>query len=106
MDAKIVFLILGMTAVTYIPRMLPMMIVTKRELPEVFREWLKFIPVSIFSALVFPEIFKGKNGFEFTIFSPQALAGFVCVFVIVKSRSLGATVIAGIISFMILNSIL
>ncbi|MGB3159623.1 AzlD domain-containing protein [Carnobacterium sp.] len=51
------FLILGMSIVTYLPRMLPMLILSKRTIPEKLAKWMSFIPVSIFSALVFSDIF-------------------------------------------------
>ncbi|WP_245592968.1 AzlD domain-containing protein [Carnobacterium funditum] len=45
-------LIFGMAVVTYIPRMLPMLVLSKRTIPEKLAKWMSFIPVSIFSALI------------------------------------------------------
>jgi branched-subunit amino acid transport protein len=50
-------LILGMAIVTYLPRMLPMLVLSKRTIPEKLAKWMSFIPVSIFSALIFSDIF-------------------------------------------------
>ena len=50
-------LIFGMAIVTYLPRMLPMLILSKRTIPEKFAKWMSFIPVSILSALIFSDIF-------------------------------------------------
>ena len=50
-------LIFGMAIVTYLPRMLPMLALSKRTVPEKLAKWMSFIPVSIFSALIFSDIF-------------------------------------------------
>lgn len=50
-------LILGMAIVTYLPRMLPMLVLSKRTIPKKLTKWMSFIPVSIFSALIFSDIF-------------------------------------------------
>lgn len=50
-------LIFGMAIVTYLPRMLPMLVLSKRTIPEKLAKWMSFIPVSIFSALIFSDIF-------------------------------------------------
>lgn len=99
-------LIIGMAVVTYLPRMIPMVMAVRKEFPEIVKEWLKYIPVSIFSSLVFPEVFKGKTGLELSINNPQVIASLICFFTVYKTRSLGATVIVGIISFMRLKMIL
>ncbi|ALV21889.1 MAG: AzlD domain-containing protein [Carnobacterium sp.] len=55
-------LIVGMAIVTYLPRMIPLLVLSKRTIPEKLEKWMSFIPVSIFSALIFSDIFfwEGK----------------------------------------------
>ncbi|WP_192988091.1 AzlD domain-containing protein [Carnobacterium mobile] len=50
-------LIIGMAIVTYLPRMLPMLVLSKRTIPEKLAKWMSFIPVSIFAALIFSDVF-------------------------------------------------
>ena len=52
------YLLLGMGAVTYLPRMLPLVALAHRKLPQGMVEWLEFIPVAILSALVAPGLFS------------------------------------------------
>jgi branched-subunit amino acid transport protein len=59
-----VWLVLGMAAVTYIPRMLPFFLLEKIRLSPFWKRFLRFIPFSALGALIFPEILfsvgKGK----------------------------------------------
>ena len=66
-DMKIWILIIGMGIVTYLPRMMPLLIFSKKKLPPWLESWLKYIPVGIFSALVFPDIFIRNQMFCMTI---------------------------------------
>ncbi|MBE0501303.1 MAG: AzlD domain-containing protein, partial [Desulfuromonadales bacterium] len=46
------YLLLGMGLVTYLPRMVPLVMLANRKLPEGVVDWLNFIPVAILAALV------------------------------------------------------
>ncbi|MBS1250887.1 MAG: hypothetical protein MAG431_02486 [Chloroflexi bacterium] len=49
-------LILGMTAVTYLPRMVPALFMDRFQFPAWFRNWLKNIPYAALGALIFPGV--------------------------------------------------
>ena len=51
-------LFLGMTVVTYIPRMLPVLLLDKLHLGPRAEKFLKLIPYTAMSALVFPGVFR------------------------------------------------
>ena len=57
MRAEIFALILGMTAVTYIPRAIPAVLTDKLHFRARVEKFLKLIPFTAMSALVFPSIF-------------------------------------------------
>lgn len=52
-----VLLILGMTLVTYLPRMLPSVIIDKMHFGAHTEKFLRLIPYTAISALVFPGVF-------------------------------------------------
>ncbi|SDM01560.1 AzlD domain-containing protein [Sediminibacillus halophilus] len=56
----ILFIILGMSLVTMIPRMLPAYIVDKVHFPEWINRWLNAIPYAALGALIFPGILTVK----------------------------------------------
>lgn len=53
----VLLMILGMTAVTYIPRALPAVILEKLKFSAKIEKFLKLIPYTAMSALIFPGIF-------------------------------------------------
>lgn len=58
MQLEIMFLIIGMTAVTYIPRALPAVFAGKIKFNARFEKFLRLIPYTAMSALIFPGIFS------------------------------------------------
>lgn len=57
MNIEILLLILGMTAVTYIPRAIPAVLIDKIKFGEKFEKFLKLIPYTAMAALIFPGVF-------------------------------------------------
>lgn len=91
-------LMLGMGAVTYLPRLLPLLLLSQRQLPRWLVEWLELIPVAILAALLAPTLLIDSHGAinphraEFWVAIPTLLfAG--------KTRSLGGTVVFGMALF-------
>ncbi len=55
MDEKLAFLtICGMGAVTYLPRLLPMLFLSGRTLSPWITRWLNFVPTTVLAALLAP----------------------------------------------------
>ena len=48
------WLLLGMGIVTYLPRVLPLLVLAQRNLPQGLLDWLGLIPVAILAALLAP----------------------------------------------------
>lgn len=53
-----ILLILGMMFVTYIPRLLPLVMVSGKKLPEKLERFLSFIPYTALGALIIPGVFS------------------------------------------------
>lgn len=56
MKSEIVWMIIGMGLVTYIPRMLPFVLFKGKELPPFIQGVLKNVPYATLGALIFPAI--------------------------------------------------
>ena len=57
-STKILLLILGMAVVTYIPRAIPAVLVDKMKFGVKTEKYLKLIPYTAMSALIFPAVFS------------------------------------------------
>ncbi|WP_102347791.1 AzlD domain-containing protein [Bacillus sp. Marseille-P3661] len=99
----IFLIILGTAIVTFIPRVLPLMVLSRFELPEWGTRWLSFIPISVMAALVGQEILMDGTNVSLSFRNLELLAAIPTFLIAIKTRSLLATVLAGIISLMVLR---
>lgn len=53
---RFLIIVLGMSLVTYIPRVLPMLLLKDKELPKFLKSFLSYIPYAVLGALIFPGI--------------------------------------------------
>jgi branched-subunit amino acid transport protein len=95
--------ILGMGVVTYLPRWLPLAFLTDRDIPEIMKKWLSLIPACILSALVAQAVFIDPFTGSFQIFQRSFFAAIPTLAFAMKTRSLGGTVIAGMLVYWILG---
>jgi branched-subunit amino acid transport protein len=96
MDQKTIFLtILGMALVTYIPRLLPVWLLSSRSLPKIVDAWLRYVPVAVLAAMLFPAIVVQGDQVDLGLSNLFLLAAFPTVLVAWKTRSLFGSVIVG-----------
>lgn len=103
MDKNYLLMIIGMLLVTYLPRVIPLLILTRMEIPEIIICWLRFIPVAILSALLTPGVLivEGKLMLNYhNIFLLAALPTFITA---VYKKNIFLTVIVGLLSVLILD---
>ena len=94
-----ILLIAGMGLVTYIPRWLPLFFLSQRKLPQWLVEWLDLIPVAILSALIFPDLLVAGSPGHLEILQPKAMVAIPTFLFALKTRSLGGTVLVGMMLF-------
>jgi branched-subunit amino acid transport protein len=94
MRLEMFLLFAGMAAVTFLPRFLPMALVSRIVIPDRAKTFLEYVPVAVLSALIFPAVFAvngGGVGFE-----SRLLISAVIVFAFAwKFRNLFGSVILG-----------
>ena len=94
-----IVLIVCMGAVTYLPRMLPLVALSRRRLPAWFTEWLELIPAAILSALLAPTLFSCAEPRTLYLGKPELLAAVPTLLYALKTRSLAGTVIVGMVCY-------
>lgn len=93
--------------VAFIPRFFPLMLFNKRQIPEWFNEWMKFIPVSLFTALVVKDIFIDSESYQFIISKySEMLAAVIVIVVAYRTRSMVISVVVGLISVFLLSMVI
>lgn len=97
-----VLLILGCAVVTWIPRIMPFILVKNMKMPDVVLRWLTYIPVCILSALVIEGMFVKQQRLV-TIDWISLLAFIPTLLVALFTKSLSKTVIAGVLTMALLR---
>jgi len=89
--------ILGMSVVTFLPRLLPVLLLSSRRLPILIVAWLRFIPVAVLAAMLLPSLVVNDAKLDFSgsnLFLWAAIPTFLVAW---KTRSLFGSVIVGMI---------
>lgn len=101
-----ILLVVTMGVVTYLPRMLPLVLLSRRKLPDWFAEWLELIPPAILSALIAPTLFTRSDPRTLSMGKPELLAAIPTLIFALKTRSLAGTVIIGMLSYWAIKTLI
>lgn len=99
----ILLIIIGSAVVTFLPRVLPLMILSRLQLPNWLIRWLKHVPISVMAALLAQELLLSQGAFspdENILKIGAALPAFA---VAIWTKSLLGTVLVGIASMFVLR---
>lgn len=105
-NISILLVCLGMGAVTYLPRVLPLLLFAGKEMPNWLKEALKFVPVAMLSALVAKDVFFKDDTLFMSFTNPKILAFIILSIVAAKFKSIPISLIVGVGSIFIFSAIL
>ncbi|WP_160725395.1 AzlD domain-containing protein [Bacillus sp. USDA818B3_A] len=100
---SIFLIILGSALVTFIPRVLPIAILSRVELPDWAMRWLNYVPIAVMAALVGQELITPNGKLEPLQNNLELIAALPTFIIAIVTRSLLGTVLAGIVSIMVLR---
>ena len=99
---EILSLVLACALVTAVPRVLPLVLLSRFSLPRWLLDWLGFVPVAVLAALAAIEVLM--PGGKALAFHPPSVAGIAVAFAVAAwTRSLLATVAAGVALYWLLS---
>jgi len=93
---EIALLIFLMSLVTFVPRVLPVLLLARRTLPEPVERWLSYVPVAVLAALLAPSLFAptGEINLAFSI-NPAFWVSIPVFTIAYFTRNLFITVLSG-----------
>jgi len=100
---NIYMLIIGIAIFTYIPRSLPIIYLSKKELPQWLKDWMKFIPSGVFAALILPSILIQDGSLNIGFTNIKLIASILVFLIAVKRKSLGLSIAVGVSAISILT---
>ncbi len=96
MDQKLIFwTIVGMAAVTYIPRLLPTLFLSGKTLQPLLTAWLRLIPPAVLAAMLIPSLIIRDESVHLGMDNLFLWCALVTFAVAWKFNSLSATVLVG-----------
>lgn len=93
LDIWLLFLILGIVTVAL--RLSFVLLVGQREMPPLLQRSLRFVPASVITALVVPEIVYQGQTFNLWVNNPRLLPGLAAALAAWYSRSIILTLVMG-----------
>lgn len=101
-----VLVLAGLAA--FIPRYFPIRFFTKRKIPTWFNEWMKYVPVCLFTALVIKNIFVYSSSYQFMGLQrmDQIIAALIVMAVAYITRSMSLSVVIGLVAVALLHFVL
>lgn len=85
----------GMLLVTYLPRVLPAWLLQGRTIHPFITAWLKYVPVAVLSALLLPALLVADGRLNLAWDNLFLWAAIPAALVALKTRSMFATLLAG-----------
>lgn len=98
MERNILLAIFAAAVVTALMRVVPVLLLSRFRMPPALQQWLSFIPAAIMAAIIAAELLS-KPALTTGGISISLLAAVAATLVGILSRSLFATVIAGMVAF-------
>ena len=99
-------IMIGLAIGTFLIRLSFIQLLGQREMPPLLARSLRFIPASILSALVVPQILTRNNALQISFANPQLLAGIVAGLVAWRTRNVVLTVVSGMVVLWLLQAVL
>ena len=94
---QIILLILAMAAITYLLRLLPLLLLSRRKLPQIMVRWLSYVPVAVLATLLGPVLFLPQGEFTIQLSSnPHFWAAIPALAAAIFTRNMFLTVLIGI----------
>lgn len=107
MISKYILLAILLSAlVTWIPRVLPFILVKYKGLPPMVERFLKYLPVSIIFALILSSVTNAKTGQLPSFKWLDVLAVFPTTYIAFKYKNLILTVICGVVLVALLRLVI
>jgi branched-subunit amino acid transport protein len=98
---EIILLLAGMAAVTFLPRFLPMALLSRFSLPDRYKNTLEYVPAAIIAAILFPGLLS-TNEIPFVVDARLLLSALPVIILCFTTKNIWAAVIAGMLAYWIM----
>ncbi len=97
MDQKVISLVIIVAVLNYLLRMVPVVVLSKVEIPKLLEKFLNLTPCAVIAVMVATGVFAPDQKVDFSLDNTYLLAFMPTFAVAVWTRSLGWTLLAGML---------
>lgn len=102
-NSEIYLLIFGMFIVTYIPRLLPILVFSKYKMSKELNRFITYFPVAILTSLVIKELLFIDESLVLNFSNIKLIPAAITLFVSVKFKSIGLSIVVGVLAYSLLR---
>ncbi|MBL6966665.1 MAG: AzlD domain-containing protein [Anaerolineales bacterium] len=99
-DIWVIMLAVGM--LTFATRLSFIVLLERWQTPPLLKRALRFVPVSVLTAIITPELVMPSGAFDLSLGNARLLAGLVAIVVAWKTRNIVWTIVAGMGTLLLL----
>lgn len=99
-------LIVGMMLLTFVPRYIPFALAGKVNIPDWLSKALGFVPIAVLTIIIVQSALIRDHQVSMSLQNPHLMASIIAFFVAIITRHLFLTIIVGLLSFLLMKSIL
>lgn len=103
MRAEILYIILGMAAVTFFTRFVSLAFFRQMGIPGWLHRWLRHIPTAILTVLIVPSLLLPQGRLDLSLQNHYLLAGLIAGLVALRSGHIIATLVSGMSAMFVLR---
>ena len=103
-DTTFVLIVIGAMVVTYIPRMLPLVMLSKVHLPKKVQKFLDYIPIAILGAILLPSLVYRDTKLDISFDNVFLIAGILTIILAKFVKRVDVLVLFGILVTMLLRT--
>ena len=97
--------IIGMGIITYGIRLSMIVLLEKVEIPTRLQQALRFVPATVLSAIIFPELLQPDSRLDISLGNERLLAGLLAMVVAWRTKNVLWTIIVGMAALWLLQSL-
>ncbi len=99
-------LIMGMTAVTFTPRYGVLALLGRLEMPKPLFRALRYVPVTVLSAIIFPDLLLKNGNLNLALNNSFLVAGIITMVVSWRTKNLLLTIVLGMVALWIWRALI
>lgn len=96
-ETRFFIIIFGMAIVTALCRMLPVFVLSRRDLTQTWRDFFSVSPVAVMAAIIAPSVFVYRGVFNLSFSNPYFWVSIPTVWVACRTRSIAWTALSGMV---------